>query len=208
LQIMGRRVHSLGTLFATQFRRFAVIRRKLVRSTSMQSDSDRPVRAGVFNTARAAHGAVQALLSAGFSREQITVVCSDEEQEQEFRAFEHQQPAGTNTPAAVATGGGLGAAIGGVAAGAAAGAAGIATGGLPLLIAGGAGLMTGGVLGSFLGAMMTRGVEKEAADFYDQAVTEGKLLVAIEVHDNEGALARAERILATAGALPLPLAEG
>jgi hypothetical protein len=156
----------------------------------------------------AALRAVAGLLSAGFSREQITVVCSDEKQEREFRAFEHQQPAGSHTPAAMATGGSLGAAIGGVAAGAAVGAAGIATGGLPLLIAGGAGLMTGGVLGSFLGAMMTRGVEKEAANFYDQAVTEGKLLVTVEIHDNEGALARAEQILADAGALPLPLPEG
>ena len=68
--------------------------------------------------------------------------------------------------------------------------------------------MTGGVLGSFLGAMLTRGVEKEAADFYDQAVTEGKLLVTVEIHDNEGALARAEQALADAGALPLPLPEG
>ncbi len=176
--------------------------------STLGQQQQRPVRAGVFNTAREAHTAVSELLRAGFSRQQITVICSDDAKEREFRAFEHQQPAGANTPAAIATGGGLGAAIGGVAAGAAAGAAGIATGGLPLLVAGGAGLMTGGVLGGFLGAMLTRGVEKEAANFYDQAVSEGKLLVTVEVHNNDAALASAERVLAQAGAEPLPLTEG
>jgi hypothetical protein len=149
---------------------------------------------------------VEKLLAAGFTRDRITVVCSDETKEREFRDFVHEQPAGANTPAAAMAGGTMGAAIGGLAAG----AAGIAAGGLPLLIVGGAGLLTGGVLGSFLGAMLTRGIEKEAADFYDQAVTEGKLLVTVEDHGPQAAssLARAEQILASAGAEPLPLAEG
>jgi hypothetical protein len=55
-----------------------------------------------------------------------------------------------------------------------------------------------------------RGVEKEAADYYDQAVQQGKLLVAVELQDpsDAGRLAKAERILAEAGAEPLPLPEG
>jgi hypothetical protein len=170
---------------------------------------DRPIRAGVFSTLGAAHAAVDRLLAAGFSREQITVICSDETKERQFREFEHQQPAGAHTPAAAAAGSAAGATIGGLAAGAAGLAAGVATGGLPL-VAVGAGLLTGGVLGGFLGAMMTRGVEKEAANFYDQAVTAGKLLVTVEAHGDHSAaeLARAERILAEAGAEPLPLPEG
>jgi len=173
---------------------------------SVQSDVQRPVRAGVFSGRAEAHAAVEKLMAAGFRRDQITVVCSDETKEREFHDFEHEHPAGTNTPAAAAAGGTLGAAVGGLAAG----AAGIAAGGLPLLIVGGAGMLTGGVLGGFLGAMLTRGVEKEAANFYDQAVMEGKLLVTVEEHGASAAaaLARAEQILAEAGAEPLPLAEG
>jgi hypothetical protein len=171
---------------------------------AMQERLQRPVRAGVFATVATAGEAVQRLLNAGFSKDQITVICSDETKEQYFREFEHQQPAGANTPAAAALGGTIGASLGGVAAG----AVGLATGGLPLIGAAGIGIWAGGVLGGFLGAMATRGIEKEAANFYDQAVSEGKLLVAVEEHDDSPGLGVAEQMLADAGAEPLPLPEG
>jgi hypothetical protein len=64
------------------------------------------------------------------------------------------------------------------------------------------------VAGGFIGAMTTRGVTKEMADFYDQAVTRGKILVAIEDEaDNTPRLATAERTFAEAGAEPLPLTQ-
>ena len=166
----------------------------------------RPVRAGIFSTPQAAERAISALLAAGFTKEQITVICSDETKERYFREFEHQEPAGANTQAAAATGGAIGATLGSVAAG----AIGVATGGLPLLVAGGIGLMAGAVWGGFLGAMMTRGIEKEAANFYDQEVQAGKLLVTVEQCDPNArpSLDEADRILADAGAHPLPLTEG
>lgn len=168
--------------------------------------AERTVRAGVFSSVSSADRAVQGLLAAGFTKEQVTVICSDAGKEQHFREFEHQQPAGANTAEAAATGGTLGAAVGGVAAI----AVGIAGGGLPLLIVGGAGLLTGSVLGGFLGAMLTRGIEKEAADYYDQAVEQGKLLVTVEQDDvhTEPSLAQAEEIFSQAGAEPVPLVEG
>ena len=57
--------------------------------------------------------------------------------------------------------------------------------------------------------MMTRGVEHELADYYDQAVAEGKILVAVDEHGPkaEGHLSQAEQILAESGALPLALRE-
>jgi len=166
----------------------------------------RPVRAGIFSTCEGAERAISGLLAAGFVKEQITVVCSDDTKERCFREFEHQEPAGANTQAAAATGSAIGATVGSVAAG----AVGVATGGLPLLVAGGIGLMAGAVWGGFLGAMMTRGLEKEAANFYDQEVQRGKLLVTVEEKaEHPGAtLADAERIFAQAGAEPIPLAEG
>jgi hypothetical protein len=168
--------------------------------------TQRPVRAAVFSTSAAARQAVNRLRAAGFNQEQITVVTSDPAKAREFEEFEHQEPAGVNAPAAAATGGAIGATLGGVAAG----AVGVATGGLPLIVAGGIGLMAGAVWGGFLGAMMTRGIEKEAANFYDQEVQRGRLLVTVEeTHpDHHPTLADAEQILAAAGAEPMPLAEG
>ena len=171
-----------------------------------QSDLEEPIRTGIFSSIGAADQAVCKLLDAGFNQDQITVICSDQVREQYFREFEHQKPAGAKTPAAAAIGSAVGAAIGG----ATTVAAGVAGDAVALVAAGGAGAWTGGVLGGFLGAMMTRGTEKELANYYDQAVVQGKILVAAEDHgpDAPEKLARAAEIMSAAGADPLPLREG
>lgn len=169
-------------------------------------EPDRPFRAGVFATVPQAKVAVAALLAEGFSVDQITVVCSDDVKEQHFREFEHTEPAGTNTPAAAAVGSALGATV-----------LGATTAGLGSLISpdaaaamGGAGLWTGTIFGGFVGAMLSRGTENELADFYNQALQKGQILVAAEAHapDAEMKLARAAMVLAEKGAEPLPLTEG
>lgn len=167
---------------------------------------NRPFRAGVFGNVTGAEEAVNALLSAGFTVDQITVVCSDELKERHFKMFEHAQPAGTNTPAAAAIGSAVGAALGGIGTAAAGSVISIDA----MAAMSGAGLWTGGVLGGFIGAMLTRGGENELSNFYQQAVQQGKILVAAESHgpDADAELARAAAILADKGAEPLPLREG
>jgi hypothetical protein len=174
-------------------------------SNSFMSDS-RPLEVGVFNTVDSARSAVQQLLNAGFTTDQITVVCSDETKERHFKEFEHQDPAGTYTPAATIAGGTIGALLGGLTVIASA----VATGSLALFAAGPITAWAGGVAGGLVGAMMTRGVEKELANFYQQAVIEGQILVAAENHGPQHAqmLAKAAEILAKAGARPLPMQEG
>ena len=163
---------------------------------------ERPVRAGVFTTAAAARRAVNQLQAAGFAIHQITVVCSDQAKERHFREFEHEQPAGTNTPMAAVAGSGVAAGLGAITV-----AAGVAAGGLPLVIVGGAALLTGGIVGSYLGAMLTRGTEKAASNYYDQSVADGKILVAVEDHESghPPTLAQAEQILSAAGAEAQPV---
>jgi hypothetical protein len=63
--------------------------------------------------------------------------------------------------------------------------------------------------------MMTRGVEKELANYYQQAVVQGEILVAAEAPQAGGgdlgpqpSLEAAARILSNAGAKPLELPEG
>jgi hypothetical protein len=164
-----------------------------------------PVRIGVFSTVAQARDAVNKLLAAGFGKEQITVICSDKTREHEFREFEHQDPAGTFTPAAAATGGALGVALGGL--------AGVtltlATGGMAVAIGGALAAWAGGVVGGLIGAMMTRGVEHELADYYDQAVTRGKILVAVDDHrpEDQHLLQTADEIFASEGAEPVAIEE-
>jgi hypothetical protein len=161
---------------------------------------------GVFDDVESARRAVHGLLEEGFSKEQINVVCSDETKERYFQEFEHQEPAGTYTPTATIMGGTIGAALGGLAVVASA----AATGSLALWAAGPITAWAGGVAGGLVGAMLTRGVEKELANFYQQAVVEGRILVAAEETrpDNRRSLARAAEVLRQAGAEPLPLQEG
>ena len=176
-------------------------------TASVKQDVDRPaLEVGVFDTVEGARRAVEGLLTAGFTIEHITVVCSNETKEQHFKEFEHQHPAGTNTPMAAITGGTIGALLGGLTIVASA----VATGGLALWAAGPITVWFGGVAGGLMGAMMTRGVEKEMANFYQQAVLEGQILVGAEDHSSESGvmLAKAQKVLADAGALPLPMQEG
>ena len=165
-----------------------------------------PLEVGIFDSIDDARRAVQELLAAGFSREQITVVCSDETKERYFREFEHQHPAGTFAPAATITGGTIGALVGGLAVVASA----VATGSLALWAAGPISAWAGGVAGGLVGAMMTRGVEKELANFYQQSVVSGQILVAAEDHgpNSSQMLVKAAKILAGSGAQPLPMQEG
>lgn len=173
---------------------------------SKTTTTEKPIRAGVFSNIYVADRAVQLLVDEGFTHDEISVLCSDETKEQYFREFEHQQPAGTNTPAAAAICGTVGAAVGGIAAA----TAGMAIGDIAPLIMGSAAAATGGVLGGFVGAMMTRGGERELANFYNQSVVEGKIVVAVDVQgpDAEARLAHAAEILADTGSESVPLREG
>jgi hypothetical protein len=171
-----------------------------------KSSSQKPVRAAIFSTVGAADQAVSRLAAAGFTNQEISVICSDEAKEAHFREFQHEDPAGAHTGNAALAGGAIGATLGGLAA-----LAGIvATGGIGLAATGAILASAGGLSGTFVGAMLTRGVEKEIADFYDQEVRHGKLLVSVEVHGPEAParLAEASAILAESGAQPLPLTEG
>jgi hypothetical protein len=163
-------------------------------------------RVGVFTTLRAADLAVRRLLDAGFTTERITVICSDEAKERHFRQFEHEDPAGDHADRGIAAG----VTIGAVAGGLTAITFGAAIGAVPLVIAGAAGLSGGSALGGFLGAMLTRGSEKEPSNFYDQAVQRGDILVAVEDRSPQADanLARAAKILADCGAGPIELPEG
>jgi hypothetical protein len=167
---------------------------------------NRPLEVGVFNSVDDARKAVQELLNAGFTRDHVTVICSDETKERYFREFEHQDPAGTFTPGATITGATIGALLGGLTVVVSA----IATGGLALWAAGPITAWAGGVAGGLVGAMMTRGVEKELANFYQQAVVSGQILVAAEAHgpNSSQMLAKAAKVLADSGAKPLPMQEG
>jgi hypothetical protein len=167
-------------------------------------DTWKPVRAGVFASLDKAEKAVQNLLAAGFTKQQVWVICSDEAKQHHFKDFEAPHPSPGDAANSGLEGSVFGALIGG-----AIGVLMTASTTLPVLVIA-PGMLSGALAGGLLGMMSTRGEEKEIADFYDRAVSRGMLLVAVEYHgdDPEAMLPRAEHALSEAGAEPLPMVEG
>lgn len=161
----------------------------------MQPSSKFPIRLTVCDTAASAHRLVNELQQAGFTAKEISVVCSQESCEREFAEFVHEHPAGSQTSDALNSAG-----MGALGLGTAAALAAIFT-------AGGAAIMAVGAFagvaltGTFASMMMTRGAEKELADYYDQALTHGKILVAVETQD-EARQRVADEILSREGTPP------
>jgi hypothetical protein len=164
-----------------------------------------PIRLGVVSTTDQARQVVRSLLKAGVTREQITVMCSDRSVAEQFREYEHAEPAGTIALRVTALGAKLGIALG---------AAGtviwwLATGSgdslavAPIIIPG------SGAFGCMVGAMASEGMTGELAEYYEHAVETGKILVAATVHgDRPGdKLAAAERVFREAGVRSIELEE-
>jgi hypothetical protein len=172
------------------------------------TNPERTFRVGVFEDPRSADRAVDALLAAGFEPDHITVIAPDDPQvKAHYAGLRIEEPAGAHAPAAATTAGAIGAVVGGLVT-----AAGVVvTDGLALLALGPllAGAGGGAIAGGFTGAMLARGTEDEVADYYGQALEDGKILVAAQAQpDGSPGLAAAEQALSAAGAAPLPLAHG
>jgi hypothetical protein len=166
---------------------------------------NRPIRAGVFATARDAKRAAERLLAAGFTGDHIIVVCSDHSKDAWFREFSHQEPSGAFAPHGAVIGSTAGAILGSLSV---LGTA-VATGSLALWIAGPILVLAGGAAGGLIGIMTTRGMERELANYYQQAVLDGDILVAVDQHDaSQARLEQASEILSASGAKPLSLREG
>lgn len=138
-----------------------------------------------------AHEAVDALRSAGFSRESIGVVMSGSTKERLYPGDAEKVEEGTGW------GAGLGAIAGGLAA--------LASLPVPggLFVAGPVGALvtgaaTGAVGGGLVGALVGLGVPEEQAEIYEQRVRDGGVALAVETETIDSAR-EAERILGAAG---------
>lgn len=162
-----------------------------------------PVRAGVFSTVEHTRNAIENLKQAGFDESEISVVCSSKSVQEHFPEAITTEPAGSHSSQALTVAG-----IGALGLGAvAAGTALVTTAGTALFIIGAFSPLA--IAGTFVALMSTRGMEPEVADYYDQAVEAGKILVAVEVAgDDEKSEQRrklASEIISRSGAEPLSL---
>lgn len=143
----------------------------------MMTETSSPIRVGVFDSMEETEAVVRELREAGFTAKEISVVCSDESKAERFSEYVHEKPAGAYTNAALTGAGAAGLGLGA----AALLTAMVTSAGTAVFVVGAfAGLAA---VGTFAAMMVTRGAEKELADYYDQAVMHGKLLVAVETRN-------------------------
>ena len=154
---------------------------------------------GIYKTSMAAERAVDQILSAGFTNNDISVLLPDE---QSTRQFAHEK--NTKAPEGAATGATAGGAIGGTL-GLLAGIGSLAIPGIGPFIAAGpimaalAGVGVGGAVGGLLGALVGMGIPEYEAKRYEGRVKDGGVL--LSVHCGSSAdVSRAKELLKATGA--------
>jgi hypothetical protein len=157
-------------------------------------------RAGAFDTVAQADRAIRRLLAAGFSQDQLAVICPAKFKDH-FRPEAPQAESPTADPgSAIAMGGAVGATLGGLAL-----AATVLTGGVAGVMAAAVLIGGGAIAGGFGNLIVSKGYEHESDDGYKQAIERGQIVVGALVNGEDGTaqLAEAQRILDEAGAKQL-----
>jgi hypothetical protein len=152
----------------------------------------------IFPTRPAAESAVDRLIAAGFSNQDVSVLMSDKDNAREFAAEKN-----TKAPEGTATGVGVGGVVGGTL-GLLAGIGALAIPGVGPLIAAGpimaglAGLGVGGAVGGLVGALVGMGIPEYEAKRYEGRVKDGGILVSVHCDTSEE-ISRAKDVLKQAG---------
>jgi hypothetical protein len=154
---------------------------------------------GIYQSQASAEGAVDALVQAGFTNNDISVLMPDQDSTREF-AHENS----TKAPEGAATGAATGGALGGTL-GLLAGIGALAIPGVGPLIAAGpivgalAGLGAGGAVGGLVGALVGMGLPEYEAKRYEGRVKDGGVLLSVHAATSE-LIKSAKAILERTGA--------
>ena len=154
---------------------------------------------GIYKTRTQAESAVDRMLAAGFSNNDISVLLPDTTSSKEF-AHEKNTKAPEGTATGVATGGVVGGTLGLLA-----GIGALAIPGVGPLIAAGpimgalAGLGVGGAVGGLIGALVGMGIPEYEAKRYEGRIKEGGILLSVHCNSSEE-VSRAKDLLKETGA--------
>jgi hypothetical protein len=154
---------------------------------------------GIYANRAAAEAAVDRIISAGFSNQDVSVLMSDSGGAKDFAAEKN-----TKAPEGTATGVGVGGTVGGTL-GLLAGIGALAIPGVGPLIAAGpimgalAGLGVGGAVGGLVGALVGAGIPEYEAKRYEGRVKDGGILVSVHC-DSSSEVSRAKDLLKETGA--------
>lgn len=159
---------------------------------------------GVFDGVEDAERAVAKLQSRGFTRDQITVLMSEEVRKQHARGGDVEIEKGSKTAEGLGTGGAIGGAVGAVLGAIVAAGTTVVVPPLGLVIAGPlaaalAGVGAGGATGGLVGALVGAGLPEYTAKHYEERISQGGVVVGVEARTEDEADV-VERDLKDAGA--------
>ena len=154
---------------------------------------------GIYSSVGQAEQAVDALMMAGFSNSDVSVLLPDNDSTREF-AHEKNTKAPEGTTTGVAAGGTIGGTLGLLA-----GIGALAIPGVGPFIAAGpimgalAGLGVGGAVGGLVGALVGMGIPEYEAKRYEGRVKDGGILLSVHC-DTSDEITRAKEVLTRTGA--------
>jgi hypothetical protein len=154
---------------------------------------------GIYSNSATADTAVDQLVAAGFSNDDVSVLMSDIQGSRDFAAEKN-----TKAPEGATTGVSVGGVVGGTL-GLLAGIGALAIPGVGPLIAAGpimgalAGLGVGGAVGGLVGALVGMGIPEYEAKRYEGRVKEGGILISVHCDSSEE-VSEAKQILKATGA--------
>jgi hypothetical protein len=154
---------------------------------------------GIYPSRATAETAVDQLISAGFSKADVSVLMADNQGSKDFAAEKN-----TKAPDGAVTGVGLGGTVGGTL-GLLAGIGALVIPGVGPLIAAGpimgalAGVGLGGAVGGLVGALVGMGIPEYEAKRYEGRVKDGGILLSVHCNSSEE-ISRAKEILKSTGA--------
>ena len=156
-------------------------------------DRNSRIVSGLFNDRDSAENAYQTLAARGYSKDDVTLVMSDETRK---RLFSGDDSSSTELGNKAAEGAGIGAGVGGTIGAVLAGIAALGTSlvvpGLGLVVAGPlaaalAGAGAGGLTGGLIGALVGAGIPEERVRHYEEGIKSGGILMGVKPRSEEDA---------------------
>lgn len=154
--------------------------------------TDRNMLTGMFRDRESAENAYTMLQDRGYTKDEISLVMSDETRKKHFSGDVEETEIGTKAAEGAGKGSAIGGTIGAIAGIVAAIGTSLVIPGLGILIAGPiaaglAGAGAGGIAGGVIGALVGWGIPEERAKLYESGIKEGNVVLGVHPHNDEDA---------------------
>ena len=154
--------------------------------------SDQGMLTGMFRDRESTENAYNTMQERGYSKDDISLVMSDETRKKHFSGEHQETEIGTKAAEGAGKGSAIGGTVGAIAGVIAAFGTSIAIPGLGIVIAGPiaaglAGAGAGGITGGVIGALVGSGIPEARAQIYESGIKDGNIVLGVNPRNGEDA---------------------